>query len=99
MSRIFPERLPENILHDPKRAAERAMYEALRQLPEFLRVRRDSTVRGTVLPVRPRMKWLMPVDSRCDQYSAAVYAMGRDEMRGAADSCGFGDVEKMNGLQ
>lgn len=34
MSRIYPERLPENILHDPKRAAERAMYDALRQLPD-----------------------------------------------------------------
>lgn len=32
MARIFPERLPESILNDPKRAAERKLYDCLAQL-------------------------------------------------------------------
>lgn len=34
MANIFPERLPENVIHDPMRRAERAMYESLSRLPD-----------------------------------------------------------------
>lgn len=33
MPHIYPERLPENVLQDPKRSAERSTYAALSQLP------------------------------------------------------------------
>jgi len=34
MAKVYPERLPENILQDPKRGAERRMYAALSKLPD-----------------------------------------------------------------
>ncbi|GIK76206.1 MAG: nuclease [Chloroflexota bacterium] len=34
MARIYPERLPEHVLVDPRRTAERAVFEALSQLPD-----------------------------------------------------------------
>jgi len=38
MARIYPERLPEHILSNPRRAAERAVFEALTQLPDSFSV-------------------------------------------------------------
>lgn len=38
MAKIYPERLPESVLNDPKRAAERKLYEALADLSEKFRV-------------------------------------------------------------
>lgn len=38
MANIYPERLPEHILSDPRRAAERAVFEALTQLPDSFNV-------------------------------------------------------------
>ena len=38
MARIYPERIPEHILSDPKRSAERAVFEALTQLPDSFNV-------------------------------------------------------------
>ena len=34
MAKIFPERLPESVLDDPKRSGERKVYLALKNLPE-----------------------------------------------------------------
>jgi len=38
MARIYPERLPEHILSDPRRSAERVVFDALTQLPDSFTV-------------------------------------------------------------
>ncbi|HFD39605.1 MAG TPA: hypothetical protein ENJ31_07140, partial [Anaerolineae bacterium] len=50
MARLFPERLPESALQDPRRGAERRVYQALRALPDtytvFYSVAWLSRIRG-----------------------------------------------------
>ncbi len=38
MAKIFPNRLPQSVIDDPKRGAERKVYQALRELPDRYRI-------------------------------------------------------------